>query len=153
MEKKEFDEIIRQSQSFESFKPSYEDIVRFHSQSTRLLLSLESYALPIETQIRRILDGGAYFSFSNGWQEQWVPIQDVTVLWIFPPRDLVLRLNELKRGNAKKEQQTDHKAIEDALLRAATKFYDAETVDRIFGSAPKPEKKKKCKKKKKCPTE
>ena len=66
-------------------KPTHEDIVKYHSQKYKLLVNIDCYALPIELRISNVVDGGAIFSFGNGFIPQWVKTDQVDVLHVFPP--------------------------------------------------------------------
>ncbi len=150
--REEFNEILRQTNS--PFKPSYEDIIRFQSQATQLLVEIEYYAMPVQLQVNQVVDGGAVFSFTNGFTTQWAKTQDVTVLHIFPPRELLQRLHQLKEAEKKTAQREDVKEIQGVLDKPAL---TQKALDDIFnewrlvtgdGDFLKPKKVKKPRKKK-----
>jgi hypothetical protein len=95
--KKEFDEILRRTDGFESFVPTCEDIVRYRSQATRLLLKLPCWGCPVEAQITKVVNGGEYFVYSIlGMTNHWACIREVEILYMFPPQELTERIRDLE---------------------------------------------------------
>ncbi len=142
-------------------KPTYEDITKYHSQATRLLVDIECYSLPMEIQITKVIDGGAMFAFANGWNTQWVKTEQVDVLHVFPPKELTKRLWDLEEAEKKKARKQDHKEIHEIINRPVGGVLTSKQLSDLFSEVykkplpplPKPKKLKKCKKKKNSHTE
>jgi len=132
-------------------KPTYEDIVKYHSQATRLLVNIECYALPLEIRIVNVIEDGAIFQFNQAgsWMMggQWVKTEQVEVLHVFPPKELIARIHELENPilTIKDVKQVLAKAEDTNVLTYAL----LEEVHKHLTDT----KKKKCKKKKNCPTD
>lgn len=71
--------------------PTCEDIIKYHSQKTKLLVSADSYLTPFEMTVLRYIEDGEFFvSAVGGWgQSQWFRRQDVRVEAMFPPPVIV----------------------------------------------------------------
>lgn len=137
-------------------KPTYEDIVKYHSQSTQLLVNIDCYSLPLEIKITNVIDGGAVFKFiqRGNWMAdsgQWVKTDQVEVLHIFPPQELVQRIKDLEKPiiTIAEVQKVLTKVENTKVLtgRILDELFNDLTIPKTLSKSPK---KKKCKKKKDC---
>ena len=144
-------------------KPTYEDIVKYHSQKTLLLVNIECYALPLAIRIIDVIEDGAIFKFAQNesWMMggQWVKTEQVEVLYIFPSAQLLERMRELEKPvlTLKDVAQTLAKAevTNKSVGKCLDIIFDSwATLDKGTKLPKTIEKKpKKCKRKKNCPTD
>lgn len=113
--------------------PTCEDIIKYHSQKTKLLVTHEAFALPMEVQVARYIEDGEYFAHNNGFGYTWFKTSDLRVEALFPPPIVVPILTV----GAVRKALDKIKPFDEKLLKQA--------ASDLGLALPKKKRKKKCK--------
>jgi hypothetical protein len=72
--------------SYDTFmKPTQEDIIKYASQHTRLIVDVDCYGAPIEIIVQKQLNDGELFQAGIGWGVRWFKTNQVDILAMLPP--------------------------------------------------------------------
>lgn len=92
-------------------RPTGEDMIKYASQKSTLLLQIDFLVHPVELQIEDVAEGGKLFKTKHGWLET----RTAKVLHLFPPPDMPKPMPQ--------PPMTDHRDLQSRLkqLYANTK--------------------------------